>query len=365
MGAMNFRGGDMVKRILIPVAALTAAALLGGVAAVGVWEAIDDDATTAPAEAASVSQPVAAGGLSVGDIYDRAIPAVVEIQAASRTPDFGPFSPGGEETATGSGFVIDRDGHVVTNQHVVDGADSVSVRFHDGNEVEARVVGTDPSTDVALLQLEADVDVDPLPLGSSAALDIGDAVVAIGSPFGLEGTVTTGIVSALDRQLRAPDGFTIDGAIQTDAALNQGNSGGPLLDARGRVIGVNSQIASESGGNDGIGYAIPIDTVKDVVSQLEEGGTIERAYLGVSIGDAENGGAQIESVANGSPADDAGLREGDVVVKAGGADVETGDDLRSAVTERKPGDELELEVRRGGETETITVELGTRPSSAA
>ncbi len=355
----------MVKRILIPVAALTAAALLGGVAAVGMWEAIDDDAATASAEAAGASQPVADGGLSVGDIYDRTIPGVVEISAQSSAPGLGPFAPGGEQTATGSGFVIDRDGHVVTNQHVVDGAESVTVRFHDGEEVDARVVGTDASTDVALLQLEEEVDVDPLPLGSSKGLEIGDAVVAIGSPFGLEGTVTTGIVSALDRELRAPDGFTIDGAIQTDAALNQGNSGGPLLDSRGRVIGVNSQIASESGGNDGIGYAIPIDTVKDIVSQLEGGGTIERAYLGVSIGDAEDGGAEIASVANGSPADEAGLREGDVVVKVAGEDVENADDLRNAVSERKPGDELELEVRRDGETETLAVELGTRPSSAA
>jgi putative serine protease PepD len=365
MGAMNFRGGDMLKRFAIPIAALAAAALLGGVTAVGLWEAIDDDAATASAEPAAVSQPVAEGGLSVGEIAKRTIPAVVEISAQSQAQDFGPFSPGGEQTATGSGFVIDREGRVLTNQHVVDGADSVTVRFQDGKEVDARVVGSDASTDVALLQLEEDVDVEPLTLGSSSGLEIGDPVVAIGSPFGLEGTVTTGIVSALDRDLRAPDGFTIDGAIQTDAALNQGNSGGPLLDARGRVIGINSQIASESGGNDGIGYAIPIDTVKNVVSQLEQGRTIERAYLGVSIADAEDGGARIESVANGSPADGAGLREGDVVVKAGGADVETGDDLRSAVSERKPGDELELEVRRGDETETITVELGTRPSSAA
>jgi putative serine protease PepD len=365
MGRVNFRGGNMLKRILIPVAALAAAALLGGVAAVGVWEAVDDDAPTAEAEAAAGSQPVAAGGLSVGDIYERTIPGVVEISAQSQAQDFGPFSPGGEQTATGSGFVIDRDGHVVTNQHVVDGAESVTVKFHDGQEVEARVVGTDASTDVALLQLEEDVDVEPLQLGASEGLEIGDPVVAIGSPFGLEGTVTTGIVSALDRQLRAPDGFTIDGAIQTDAALNQGNSGGPLLDARGRVIGVNSQIASESGGNDGIGYAVPIDTVKDVVGQLEDGGTIERAYLGVSIADAEDGGAEIASVANGSPAAEAGLREGDVVVEAAGEAVENGDELRSAVSERKPGDELELQVRRDGETESLTVELGTRPSSAA
>ena len=355
----------MLKRIVVPVAALVAAALLGGVAAVGVWEAIDDEAPTAAAEPSAATQAVADGGLSVGDIYERTIPGVVEISAESRADDFGPFSPGGEQTATGSGFVIDRDGHVVTNQHVVAGAETVTVKFHDGEEVDARVVGTDASTDVALLELEEDVDVEPLRLGSSDGLEIGDPVIAIGSPFGLQGTVTTGIVSALDRQLRAPDGFTIDGAVQTDAALNQGNSGGPLLDARGRVIGINSQIASESGGNDGIGYAVPIDTVKDVVAQLEDGGTIERAYLGVSIGDAEDGGAQIASVADGSPADDAGLLEGDVVVQAGGEDVENADDLRSAVSERKPGDELELEVRRDGETENLTVELGTRPSSAA
>jgi putative serine protease PepD len=332
----------MLRRVLLPIAALLAAGVLGGVAAVGVWEAVDEDAAPAVAE----GEPVASSDLSVNEIYDRSIPGVVEVIA-------GP--------ASGSGFVIDEDGHILTNQHVVGTADSVTVKFHDGDEVDARVVGTDPSTDVALLELEGDRDVTPLPLGSTSSLEIGDTVVAIGSPFGLDGTVTTGIVSALDRQIRAPDGFTIDGAVQTDAALNQGNSGGPLLDGRGRVVGMTSQIASESGGNVGIGYAIPIETVRSVVEQLEDNGEVRHAYLGVSIEDVD-AGARIASVSPGSPADEAGLEPGDVVVEAGGSDVASADDLRRAVAQRNPGDELQLRLEGG---RTVSVELGTRPSSVS
>jgi putative serine protease PepD len=202
----------------------------------------------------------------------------------------------------------------------------------------------------------------PLPLGASKSLAIGEPVIAIGSPFGLDGTLTTGVVSGLDREIRAPDGFGIDGAIQTDAALNQGNSGGPLLDAEGRVVGINTQIQSESGGNDGIGYAVPIETVKEIVAELIASGQVEHAYLGVGLTDAQDGGAVVD-VVPGGPADAAGLRDGDVVVKAGGDDVANGDALRDAVSSRKPGGTLELEVRRGGETTTVTVELGARPQS--
>jgi putative serine protease PepD len=263
--------------------------------------------------------------------------------------------------STGSGFVIDDDGHVVTNQHVVNGAQNVTVRFSNGTESSARVVGEDPSTDVALLQVDDLPDgVEPLELGSVDSLEIGDLVVAIGSPFGLEGTVTAGIVSALDRELTAPDGFTIDGAIQTDAAINPGNSGGPLLDGQGRVVGINAQIASESGGNEGVGYALPIETAKEVVDALKAGKPIERPWLGVQIADADGGGAALVDVVNGSPADDAGLQAGDVVLKASGETVADGNDLRRAVTDRDPGDELQLEVRRDGQTREVTVELGNR-----
>jgi putative serine protease PepD len=353
------------RRVLLPLAALLAAGLLGGLAGAGILTALDDDGggsgtATVTVEAAPDSTPTSSVTPAVSELYKQSISGVVEVISGGDSDSvFGP-----EETSSGSGFVIDGEGRVVTNQHVVGGADEVTVRFHDGTEAPARVVGSDPSTDIALIDLdEVPADVEPLPLGSSESLEVGDPVIALGSPFGLEGTVTAGIVSGLDRQIQAPDGFTIDGVIQTDAALNSGNSGGPLIDSAGRVVGVNSQIESRTGGNVGIGYAVPIDTAKEVVDDLRTGGEVEHAYLGVRLSDAESGdGARIVDVVDGAPADEAGLEAGDVVVSAGGEAVDSGDDLRRAVSERDPGDELELEVRRDGDTETVTVELGRRPT---
>jgi putative serine protease PepD len=370
-----------MKRFLIPFVALLASGLVGGVAAVGVWEAVDDDQpSTTTVSATPTSAPTASasgGGLSIGEIYDQASPGVVEVrvesQSADQTPDIvpgdpddpNPFSP--RPGATGSGFVIDDEGHIVTNQHVVGDADEVTVVFEDGEEGTASVVGTDPSTDIALLKLEnpGDHDLEPLPLGSSDALEIGDTVVAIGSPFGLQGTLTAGIVSALDREIGAPNGFTIDGAIQTDAALNSGNSGGPLLDSQGRVVGVNSQIQSENGGNVGIGYAVPIDTAREVIEQLKADGEVEHAYLGVSLSEAESGedGVVATDAVEGGPAADAGLQDGDVIVEIDGEKVESVQDVRGAVDSKQPGDQMVLEVRRDGDTERIEVELGERPAS--
>ena len=223
------------------------------------------DSPTRP-EANSASPIAASSVLTVGQIYEKASDGVVEITASGVASNAaGPFGPAQEGEATGSGFVLDKEGHIVTNAHVVDGASSISVRFADGDEAAATLVGSDPSTDLAVLDVDVPTaDLTPLSLGDEASVEVGDAVVAIGSPFGLDGSVTTGIVSALDRTIEAPNGYAIDGAIQTDAAINHGNSGGPLLDASGNVIGVNAQIASESGGNDGVGFAIGADTVKDV-----------------------------------------------------------------------------------------------------
>jgi putative serine protease PepD len=347
----------MSLRALIPFAALLAAAVIGGLAAVGLWEAVADDDSATTVTASSSALPAAdRGGLSAGEIYRKAAPGVVEIRTG------GPGSDPAEAESGGSGFVIDEDGHVVTNQHVVQEAQTVTVVFSNGDEEEARVVGTDASTDIALLELvDADRDVTPLQLGSSASLAIGDPVVAIGSPFGLEGTLTTGVVSGLDRELRAPDGFTIDGAIQTDAALNSGNSGGPLLDRNGRVVGITSQIESTNGGNVGIGYAVPIDTVRKVVETLRQDGEIQHAYLGVRLEEAADG-VVLAEVVDGGPADRAGLQAGDVVTEADGEAVESAADLRATVTAKQPGDELTLEVRRAGTSQTIEVELGRRPS---
>ena len=359
-----------MRRILLPLAALAASAVLGGIAAVGIWTAVDDDeaepaAATTGSPAAPPSRNTAAQGLSIGEIYRRASPGVVEIRVEAGGGD-GEDSFLPQPGATGSGFVIDDEGRIITNQHVVAGAESVTVVFSNGDEADGRVVGSDPSTDIALVQLENyDGDLTPIPLGSSESLEIGDTVVAIGSPFGLEGTLTAGIVSALDRQIRAPNDFTIDGAIQTDAALNSGNSGGPLLDAGGRVVGVNSQIQSESGGNVGIGYAVPIETAREIVEELREDGEVQHAYLGVTLSEPEEGedGVRLAEIRPGGPADDAGLEVGDVVVGIGGEPAETVDEVRGAVDARQPGDELKVEVRRGDDTETVTVELGERPNS--
>jgi putative serine protease PepD len=347
-----------VKQFLLPVA-LIAAAVGGGAVGAGVMAAVNDGAATTVTSTAP-SRAVADAPSSVASLYKQVSPSVVEIQVESA----GNFPFGQPQNGTGTGWVYD-ERHIVTNQHVVEGANEVTVRFRDGREVQARVVGTDPSTDVAVLELAEGADVPPaLERGSSEALEVGDPVVAIGSPFGLDSSLTTGVVSGLGRTINAPNDFAIDDVIQTDAALNPGNSGGPLLDLNGRVVGMNAQIASSIGASSGVGYAIPIETVQRVADQLLQDGEVRHAYLGVRLADAENnGGARIVEVVQGGPADDAGVQEGDVIVGAGGEDAQNGDDLRRAVNARQPGDELELELRRDGDTRTVTVELGRRPAN--
>jgi putative serine protease PepD len=300
--------------------------------------------------------------LSVNDIYRRAYRGVVDITVTAMQDT--PF--GGRQTgrAEGSGFVYDGAGHVVTNQHVVDGARSISVRFWNGATYTGRVVGSDPSTDLAVVKVDAPASLlHPLTLGDSAKLAVGDGVVAIGSPFGLAETVTSGIVSALHRQMTSPNNFTIDDSIQTDASINHGNSGGPLLDLAGHVVGVNAQIESDSGGSDGVGFAIPANTVGEVVSQLVAGKTVAHAYLGVSIADSSSPqGARLTQVVSGTPAAKAGLRTGDVIVRLGGTSVASTDDLSRVIDGKKPGDSIGVTFVRGGKQHTVTVKLGTRPS---
>ena len=347
----------MRNRIVL-VVALVGIGLVGGIGGAAAWESAtaDDDGAPVAALSTPLSQGISASsGLTLAELYRGAAPGVVEISARSQSSDgFG--TPQG---ATGSGFVIDEDGRIVTNHHVVDGATSVTIRFANGDEASARIVGSDPSTDIALLKLQEDHEVTALPLGSANSLEVGDPVAAIGSPFGLEGTLTSGIVSALDRDIASPDGFGISGAIQTDAALNQGNSGGPLLDGQGRVVGVNSQIESGSGSNVGIGYAVPVDTVKEVVGQLLESGEVQHAYLGVRLG--EDG--SIGEIVQGGPADSAGLQSGDAIQEIDGKAVDSAGDVRAAIDAHEPGDSVEVEVVRGGETVTVQVELGTRPAA--
>jgi putative serine protease PepD len=342
----------MNKYLATVAVAVLAAAGVG--AAVGAAVALETDGDDSAVEATQTGTPVAETPSSAAAVYRRVKDGVVEIRASNAA------GPGG---ATGSGFVIDDQGHIVTNQHVVEGAQAAQIEFADGTEETARVIGTDPSTDIAVLDIDRPADdLTPLPFAAAGSLEVGDPVIAIGSPFGLEGTLTTGIVSALGREIEAPNGFTIQNAVQTDAALNSGNSGGPLLDNAGRVIGVAAQIRSESGGSDGVGYAVLGETARKVSLELIDDGSVEHAYLGVSLSD--EGGPQIVEVVDGSPADDAGLSPDDSVTAVDGKGIESGEDLRAAIDSKKPGDKLRLTITRDGDERTITVTLGSRLESA-
>ena len=356
------------SRTRLAALGLIAALALGVGLGAAAFAVLDDGGTTVVRQVTvEGSEPVAEGGLSAVDIYDRAAKSVVEIAAS-----------GGAGRAQGSGFVYDRDGHIVTNQHVVAGASSISVSFWNGVELDAELVGTDPSTDLAVLRVSAPSGLlSPVRLADSSAVDVGDPVLAMGSPFGLEGTITSGIVSALHREMTAPNNFTIIDTIQTDAAINHGNSGGPLLDHKGRVVGVNAQIESESGGSDGVGFAIPSNTVRPIVRQLISTGEVQHAYLGVKMAPVVvDGGVPITEVVPDTPADDAGLRAatgrnlvdgqqvpsgGDVIVEFDGQAVRSPTALQSAVDARRPGDTVSVVVLRNGDRRAIEVTLGVRP----
>jgi S1-C subfamily serine protease len=360
---------------LLPVAVVSA--VLGCLAAVAIVAEFDlggGHTTTVVQQAPLRGDDTSGGtrqGLTPRDIYKRVGPGVVFIRAQvvedSQSPfDFGfPQQQRGE--ATGSGFVVDRNGTILTNAHVVSGATKVTVQFADKHVVEARILGRDESTDLAVLKVKAkSSELTPLALGTSRGVQVGDPTIAIGNPFGLERTLTTGVVSATRRTIQAPDGFEIDGVIQTDAAINPGNSGGPLLDGNGRVIGVNSQIKSGSGSNSGVGFAVPVSTVKFVVPQIQNGGKVERAYLGVRNGDTPDlSGAVVGGVVAGGPADKAGLENGDKITDIDGRKITKSDDVSSAVAARRPGEKAKVTVERGGDRRTLTVDLGTRPDTPA
>lgn len=350
----------MSKQVATIVLALLLAAGVGGAVGAGVALSTDDQ-PSAQSASPSAGESVSQTESTAAAIYKRAKDAVVEVHSTTG----GQSSPlgQGQGTATGSGFVIDKQGHIVTNEHVVDGATKVTVQFSDQSEANATIVGTDASTDIAVLKVDRPASkLMPLSFASTSSLEVGNPVVAIGSPFGLEGTLTTGVISGLGREIKAPNGFTIENAVQTDAALNHGNSGGPVLDMNGRVIGVASQIESDSGGNVGIGYAVPADTAQRVARELIRDGNVEHAYLGVSLPDS--GAATIEQVVNGSPADDAGLQAGDQVTAVDGKTIDSGDALRDAIDAKKPGDKITLTIKRNGNERTVQVTLGQRPASA-
>jgi putative serine protease PepD len=349
-------------RMLSVAAALTGAALVGAGGGAATYAAFSSGSKTVVRQVTVAgSQPTSsASSLSVSQVYQLANRGVVEITVTSSAQT--PFGDNQEQQAQGSGFVYDSQGHIVTNQHVVDGAQSVSVKFWNGATYKATVVGTDASTDLAVLKVDAPSSVlHPLSLGDSGKVAVGDGVVAIGSPFGLEETVTSGIVSALHRSMNAPNNFTINDSIQTDAAINHGNSGGPLLDLHGRVIGVNSQIESDSGGSDGVGFAIPSNTVRSIASQLISSGNVEHAYLGVAVRAVPNG-VQLAQVRSGTPAARAGLRGGDVVTAIDGKKVTTTAQLQAAIDAKRPGDKVKLTYLRNGKSKAVQVTLGSRPS---
>ena len=358
----------MTSRTLLIPAAAVAIGLAGAGAGAGLYSAI------APAKTKTVvintttvdhSQPASAdSGLSINAIYQRTYQGVVDITVAT-SQSFSPFGGGGGSSrAEGSGFVYDKSGNIITNQHVVDGATSITVKFWNGKTYKAHLVGSDSSTDLAVVHVDAPSSLlHPLTLGDSSNVQVGDGVIAIGSPFGLEETVTSGIVSALHRTMDAPNNYTISDSIQTDAPINHGNSGGPLIDSAGRVIGVNAQIQSDSGGNDGVGFAIPANTVKSIVAQIVAGKTVAHAYLGVSIRPSTSPqGAALANVVNGTPAAKAGLKTGDVIVRLGDTAIKSTDDLSRIIDAKKPGDSLGVTYVRNGKQHTVTITLGTRPS---
>ena len=386
---------------LVAAAIVGAGVTLGGVAVFAgldghtttVREIVSSGASSAPA-AFRTGRP-----LSINQIYRSAAPGVVQVTSTSvvkvdnNSNPFGFQIPGFPQQQTqralGSGFVLDKGGHIVTNYHVIAGAKSVEVSFSNHDSMKARVVGKDPGTDIAVLKVDArSRALTPLALGDSDTVRVGDSVVAIGNPFGLDRSVTAGIVSALQREIQAPNSYAIDHVIQTDAAINHGNSGGPLLNANGRVIGVNAQIETGStdgsGGNVGVGFAIPINTVRTVVAQLIKNGAVEHASLGIQgqAIDAQvaslfhfpvSHGVLVATVKAGSGAAKAGLHGattqavvageswpigGDLIVKADGETIGSLGRLRDVIAAKKPGDTMQLEIYRGTKKMTLAIQLG-------
>lgn len=402
---------SLTRRAALTSLALVAATLGTGCAAGGE----EEQPKTAAAPAADTTRTVErtrvevveglgkAGSFDPAAIYERLSPGVVTVISQFEGEDGGsgglPGQPQEDNGARGlgSGFVIDPQGFVATNAHVVTmgeqpplkRADSVWVEFGDGNRVPARIVGDDPNADVALLKLDPKgLDLTPLKLGSTEGLKVGDPVAAIGSPFGERRSLSVGVVSALDRNIQSLNAqYSIGDALQTDAAINQGNSGGPLLDEKGEVIGINSQIKSSSGGGEGVGFAVNVATVKRSVEQLRASGRVEYGYLGVSSAalypqlaefldiDAKSG-AVVGGVEPGSPAQKAGIeagdeetefqgqpvtRDGDVIIAVDGRPLAQQVDLADAVSVKQPGQAVKLDVLREGRRRTVEVRLGERP----
>jgi putative serine protease PepD len=399
------KGNDMFSSSRRRAAALVAVVVLVGAGAAAVAYGLGAHrASTTGAVATTVASAPAVtttrtantnGPLSVGQIAKNVSPGVVEVDVTTTSTGSGTPQtfPGGGSSGTaeaeGTGFVVDTAGHIVTNEHVIQGASSVTVTFDDGSTYKATIVGSDESTDLAVLKVNAPASIlHPLSFGDSSNVGVGDGVIAIGDPYQLDDTVTSGIVSAVGREITSPNNMPIENAIQTDAAINHGNSGGPLLDLDGKVIGITAQIQSQGGGNEGIGFAIPSNTIQMVSTELIQTGTAKHALLGITvqtipaslagtIGDAA--GVAVKTVESGSGASSAGLKGasgsvtiagvqyptgGDVVKSLDGTDVTTAEQLRGLIDSHVPGDVVKLVVVRNGQSRTVSATLGTRPANS-
>jgi S1-C subfamily serine protease len=383
-------------------------ALIGGGIVVAVVAAAGDlgkststVTTVQAAPAAPSNASVVSHGMTPHEAYVRDAPGVAFVTSTIVQKSESPFNLFGGEgqrqgQATGSGIVISANGTILTNYHVVENAIKVTVSFEKGKTVDAQVVGKDPSHDLAVLKISTEgLTLHPLALGNSSAVTVGDPVYAIGNPFDLQRTLTTGVISALQREITAPNGFAIDNVLQTDAPINPGNSGGPLLNTSGEVIGINSQIETggTGGGSVGIGFAVPINTAKSEIAQLEKGGTVRGAYLGLTsltidgslsaLNLPVKSGALVQSVQPGTPAAKAGIKGGavttnteggqiavggDIIVSIAGKAIGSSQELASAISSKKPGDTVTIGLRRangkgGYEYKTVNVTLGSRPNS--
>jgi S1-C subfamily serine protease len=387
-------------------AALVAVVVLVGAGAaavaygLGAHQASTDTQAVAPAVTSAPPAPTTtrtantSGPTSIAEIAKNVSPGVVEVDVttsgsgSSQVP-FGGGGSGGTSEAEGTGFVVDTAGHIVTNEHVIQGATSITVTFDDDSTYKATLVGKDESTDLAVLKVNAPASVlHPLTFGDSDTVGVGDGVVAVGDPYQLDDTVTSGIVSAVGREITSPNNMPIENAIQTDAAINHGNSGGPLLNLDGKVIGVTAQIQSQGGGNEGIGFAIPSNTVSMITNELIQNGVAKHALLGIkvatipaslasTIGDAA--GVAVTQVESGTGAGKAGLKAstgsttiagvqyptgGDVITSVDGTDVTTAQQLRAIIDTHQPGDVVKLVVVQGGQSRTVSATLGTRPATS-
>lgn len=372
-------------RVLLPLIAGAAAGAVVALAVSGSGSTRTVTSTTVLPEASS-AQPASLGpshGLSVGQLYRRDDPGVVDITTSS-TQSTGIFGFGQQKTeGEGAGVVYDKRGDIITDEHVVSGANSVTVTFPNGVKAKARVVGSNTGADVAVIRVNVPAsDLHPLPFANSANVNVGDGVIAIGSPFGLPNTVTAGIVSAVRRTITAPNQFTIANAIQTDAAINPGNSGGPLIDSSGQVVGLNDQIetnntnAQGEGSSSGVGFATPSDSDIRIANKIISTGKAQNAYVGVSLSQNVPGGAAIAkgaqptsngceepAVVPGTPAAKAGLKPGDLITAVNGKRVTSVDQFIGTVATYAPGDTVTFTVKRGGRTLHINVKLGAQPKS--